>query len=72
MFSIMITVASTTRPKSIAPPTTGWRTRPATVIHHNAEEQAKGMVVAHDQGAAQIAPGTPTGTRKIKRIARGS
>ena len=59
MFSIMITVASTTRPKSIAPTDRRLADSPRSVMMSDGEQQREGNGGGDDHGAAQIAQEQP-------------
>ncbi len=59
MFSTMITVASTTRPKSIAPTDSRLADSPRITISPMANDNANGMVSDDDQRAAQVAEEHP-------------
>ena len=59
MFSTMITVASTTRPKSIAPTDSRLADSPVSSSSTMANASANGMVAAMMQRAAQIAQEHP-------------
>ena len=59
MLSTMMTVASTIRPKSIAPTDSSWPNSPRSTRMPIAKNSANGIVVADDDGAAQIAEEHP-------------
>ena len=59
MFSTMMTVASTTRPKSMAPTDSRLADSPRSTMRPIANDSANGIVSGDDHGAAQIAEEHP-------------
>ncbi len=59
MFSIMMTVASTTRPKSIAPTDSRFADSPRSTISAIAKASANGIVIATMIARAQVAEEGP-------------